>query len=204
MTGQFDSAAGVPVHNLAIFRTGRAASPRQMTAAVSNGTVTLGWQPGSGPAARSYVLEAGTTAGANDVGTFAVGAVTRVTGVLAAGTYFVRVRGVGDTGPGPAGSEVIVTVPSTSTPPAAPGTLSASASGGVVTLSWGAAAGNATSYVIEAGTAAGLTNIGALPTGHLDTSWSVPAPPGTYFVRVRASNAFGPGLATNEVTVVVP
>lgn len=203
-SGLFDAVAGVPVHNLAIFRTGLAASPRQMTAAVSNGTVTLGWQPGGGPFARSYVLEAGTTAGASDVGVFAVGAVTRVTGVLAPGTYFVRVRGVGDTGPGPAGSEVIVTVPSTSTPPAAPGPLTASVSSGVVTLSWGAAAGNATSYVVEAGTAAGLTNIGALPTGNLDTSWSVPAPPGTYVVRVRAANAYGLGPASNEVAVVVP
>jgi hypothetical protein len=77
-------------------------------------------------------------------------------------------------------------------------------SGGVVTLSWGASAGNATSYVIEAGTAAGLTNIGALPTGNLDTTWSVPAPPGTYVVRVRAANAFGLSATTNEVTVVVP
>ncbi len=204
VTGQFDLIDGVPANNLAIFPTGRAASPRQMTAAVSNGSVTVGWQPGVGAVARSYVLEAGTTAGASDVGTFAVGAVTRVTGVLAAGTYFVRVRGVGTAGPGPAGSEVIVTVPSTSNPPAAPGTLAASTSGGGVTLSWGAAAGNATSYVIEAGTASGVLNIGALPTGHLDTSWSVPAPPGTYFVRVRAANAFGLGPATNEVTVVVP
>lgn len=204
VTGKFELVEGVQAHNLAIFRTGRAASPRQMTAAVSNGTVTLGWQPGIGPVARSYVLEAGTAAGASDVGTFAVGAVTRVTGVLAPGTYFVRVRGLGDTGPGTAGSEVIVTVPSTSTPPAAPGTLAASASAGVVTLSWSAAGGNANSYVIEAGTAAGLTNIGALPTGNLDTTWSVPAPAGTYFVRVRAANAFGMSPATNEVTVVVP
>jgi len=130
--------------------------------------------------------------------------VTRVTGVLAPGTYFIRVRGVGDTGPGPAGSEVIVSVPSTSTPPSAPGPLSASVSAGVVTLSWGAAAGNATSYVIEAGTAAGLTNIGAIPTGNLDTTWSVPAPAGTYVLRVRAANTFGLSAATNEVTVVVP
>ena len=73
-----------------------------------------------------------------------------------------------------------------------------------MTLSWGAAAGNATSYVVEAGTAAGLTNIGALPTGNLDTSWSVPAPPGTYVVRVRAANAYGLGPESNEVAVVVP
>lgn len=189
---------------LVVYPTPRAAAPRQMQSLVAGSTVTLGWQPGSGPATTAFLVEAGTSAGATNVGVFNVGLSTRVAGALAPGTYYIRVRGVGANGAGAASSEVIATVPSTSTPPATPGTLSASVSGGVVTLSWSAAAGNATSYVIEAGTAAGLTNIGALPTGHLDTTWSVPAPAGTYFVRVRAANAFGLSPATNELTVVVP
>lgn len=190
--------------SLVVYRAPRAGAPRQIQAAVTGQTVTLDWQPGTGPATTAFLVEAGTTAGGTNVGVFNVGLSTRVAGALAPGTYYVRVRGAGANGAGAASSEVIATVPSTSTPPGAPGTLSASVSGGVVTLSWGAAAGNATSYVIEAGTAAGLTNIGALPTGHLDTTWSVPAPAGTYFVRVRAANAFGLSAATNEVTVVVP
>lgn len=189
---------------LAVHPAPRAGAPQQMQSAVTGNTVTLGWQPGGAPATAAFIVEAGTTAGGTNVGVFNVGLSTRVSGTLAPGTYFIRVRGVGANGAGTASSEVVATVPSTSTPPAAPGTLSASVSGNVVTLSWGAAAGNATAYVIEAGTAAGLTNIGALPTGHLDTTWSVPAPAGTYFVRVRAANTFGLSAPTNEVTVVVP
>ncbi len=190
--------------SLVVYRAPRAGAPQQIQSAVAGSTVTLGWQPGTGPATTAYLVEAGTTPGGTNVGTFTVGLSTRVAGALAAGTYYIRVRGLGVSGAGAASSEVIATVPPTSTPPAAPGTLTAAVSGGLVTLTWGAATGNATTYVVEAGTAAGLTNIGALPTGHLDTTWSVPAPPGTYVVRVRAANAYGLGPATNEVTVVVP
>jgi hypothetical protein len=192
------------LRSLVVYHAPRTGAPRQIQSAITGSTVTLGWQPGSGPPTTAFLVEAGTSTGGTDVGTFNVGVATRVAGALAPGTYYIRVRGLGVSGAGAASSEVIATVPPTSTPPSAPGTLSAAVSGGVVTLSWGAAAGNATSYVIEAGTAAGLTNIGALPTGHLDTTWSTPAPPGTYFVRVRATNAFGPGAPSNEARVVVP
>jgi hypothetical protein len=107
-------------------------------------------------------------------------------------------------GNGSASGDVIATVPATSTPPLAPGTLSARVAGGLVLLSWDAASGNATTYVIEAGTASGLSNVGTFATGHLDTTFSTPAPSGTYFVRLRAANAFGSGPASNEVVVVVP
>jgi hypothetical protein len=33
------------------------------------------------------------------------------------------------------------------------------------------------------------------------TTFTTEAPPGTYFVRVRAINAKGPGLPSNEVVV---
>jgi hypothetical protein len=199
----FSSSAGLET-TLVVYRSPRAGAPQRLTAAVANATVTLGWQAGAPPAATSFQVEAGMSFGATDVGVFGVGTATRVSGTLPPGTYFTRVRGVGTGGPGAASSEVIVTVPSTSTPPNAPGTLSASVAGGVVTLTWGAASGNATTYVIEAGTASGLANVGALPTGVLDTTFSTPAPSGTYFVRVRAANAFGQSLPSNEVTVVVP
>jgi hypothetical protein len=198
-----NGALGTPAQNLVVFRGPQASSPRQLTAAVTNARVTLRWRPGTPPAA-SFVVEAGTSAGATDIGTFAVGGATQASGDLAVGTYFLRVRPVYPGGAGSASSEVIVTVPSTSTPPNAPGPLSASVASGVVTLSWGAASGNATTYVIEAGTASGLTNIGTLPTGALDTTFSTPAPAGTCFVRIRAANAIGQSPPSNEVIVAVP
>jgi hypothetical protein len=197
-----------PPNTLAVFRAPGAGTPERMTSAVANSTVTLGWQPGPPPAATSYQVEAGTSFGATDVGVFAVGAATRVSGTLPAGTYFTRVRGVGSSRVGAASSEVIVTVPSTSTPPNAPGTLSATVqpafASGVVTLGWGAASGNATTYVIEAGSASGLADIGTFTTGVLDTGFSTLVPFGTYYVRIRAANAFGASLPSNELVVTVP
>jgi hypothetical protein len=188
----------------AVFRRPGPGAPRGISATVANSAVTLGWQAGSAPVATSFVVEAGTSSGAADVGVFPVGLATAVTGTLLPGTYFTRIRGIGAGGVGAASSEAIVTVPATSAPPNVPGTLSAAVTGGVVNLQWGAASGNATTYVVEAGSASGLTDIGTFAPGHLDTSLTTPAPPGTYFVRVRAANAFGASPASNEVTVVVP
>jgi hypothetical protein len=187
-----------------VYRRPGPAPPQRVMASVVAATVTLGWQAGAAPAATSFLVEAGTSVGATDVGVFPVGPATGATGTLSPGTYFTRIRGVNASGVGAASSEMIVTVPASATPPNAPGTLTASVAGGVVTLQWGAAAGNATTYVVEAGTASGLTNIGAFATGHLDTQFTTAAPAGTYFVRVRAANAFGASAPSNEVTVVVP
>ena len=189
---------------MAVYRTPRPGAPRAITANVSGSSVTLGWQPGPPPATTSFTVEVGTSAGSSNVGVFPVGAATTASGTLGAGRYFVRVKGVGESGTSPASSEVILDVPSTSTAPDAPAGLSATVTAGVVTLRWRAAGGNAASYVIEAGSAPGLANLAVLPTGHLDTTFVTPAPSGTYFVRVRATNAFGASAGSNEITVTVP
>ena len=74
----------------------------------------------------------------------------------------------------------------------------------MVSLGWTAAAGNATTYVIEGGTAPGLSNLGVLPTGSLDTAIAGAAPSGTYYLRMRAANASGSSAPSNEVVLVVP
>ena len=189
---------------MAVYRTPRPGAPRAVTANVSGSSVTLGWQRGAPPAATSFTVEVGTATGATNVGAFPVGTATRESGALASGTYFTRVRSVGANGPGAASSEAILIVPPPSTAPAAPGTLTASSADGVVSLAWGAAAGNATTYVIEAGSAPGLANLAVFQTGHLDTAFATPAPPGRYYVRVRAANTFGASAPSNEIVVVVP
>lgn len=203
--GLFEVIGGRQVANLAVFRATATAPapPRSITAAIVSATVTISWLPGA-PGPVSYVVEAGTAAGGSDVGVFPVGSATTVSGTLPAGRYFVRVRAVTTNGPSAPSSEVVLDVPATAAPPQAPSTLSGSVAGGVVTLRWQAAAGNAVTYVIEAGSAPGLANLAVFPTGHLDTTLVAAPPPGTYVVRVRAANAFGVGPASNEVTVVVP
>lgn len=204
VTGAFSAVDGRPAHNLAIFPIARAATPTQMSAAVAGNTLSLGWLPGRGPAASGYVVELGVTAGGSEVGTFPVGTLTRVTGTLPSGTFYARVRGVSLLGAGAPGSEVVVTVPPAPVAPSAPTALIASVAAGEVVLQWTAAAGNATEYVIEAGRTPGANDVVVRPTGHLDTVLTTAAPPGAYYVRVRAANAFGVSDPSNELVVVVP
>ena len=82
-------------------------------------------------------------------------------------------------------------------------TLAGSASGTTVSLSWTPAAGAApTSYIVEAGTTPGASNVYVGNVGNV-LALSTAAPAATYHVRVRGVNAFGPGAASNEVTLTV-
>jgi hypothetical protein len=121
------------------------------------------------------------------------------------GVYFVRIGARNPCGIGAASNEVSFTV-GPALPGAPSGLSHAVGAGGLVTLTWSApAAGDLpTSYTVEAGSATGLANLAVLPTGSSSTTLSVTAPPGTYFVRVRATNGAGAGAPSNEITVVVP
>ncbi|MBI3402476.1 MAG: fibronectin type III domain-containing protein [Acidobacteria bacterium] len=92
------------------------------------------------------------------------------------------------------------------TAPAAPGTLTATASGNTVTLTWGAPASGdpVTTYIIEAGSGPGLSNLASFATGDTATTFSTGGvPDGTYYVRIKAQNTAGTSAASNEATLVV-
>ena len=97
-----------------------------------------------------------------------------------------------------------ISVPDT-TPPSAPGTLTASGGLGSISLSWGAATDNVglSNYNVYRSTTAGFTpssaNRIAQPTG---TTYSDNAlPSGTYYYRVTAQDAAGNvGAASNEAS----
>jgi hypothetical protein len=83
--------------------------------------------------------------------------------------------------------------------------LTGTVSGLTITLSWMApSSGSPTSYVIEAGSRPGASDIASgFNTNSTATRFVASAPPGTYLVRVRAlygSQLSGP---SNEVAVVV-
>jgi hypothetical protein len=80
---------------------------------------------------------------------------------------------------------------------AAPFTFSQS--GPFVALAWAPAA-DAQDYVIEVGSAPGLSNLLVTPLGAV-TSVATVAPPGLYFARIRARNPCGVGPASNEIVV---
>jgi hypothetical protein len=74
----------------------------------------------------------------------------------------------------------------------------------MVTLSWVPAPDLTLGFILEAGSAPGLTNIGTakLTSG---THVTVPnVPPGTYYVRVKALNYIGASVPSNEAVVTVP
>jgi hypothetical protein len=78
------------------------------------------------------------------------------------------------------------------TAPGAPINLSASSSGGTVTLTWGTpASGDAvTTYLIEAGSSAGLADLANITTNSPGPTFSASGfGAGTYYVRVRAQTA---------------
>ncbi|MEZ5419890.1 MAG: PQQ-binding-like beta-propeller repeat protein [Vicinamibacterales bacterium] len=204
IAGALETVAGRQVAGLAVFRTRPPLAPWAMTASVQGQAVSLGWLPNDMPVPESFIVEVGTSAGAADIGVFPVGNTTAVSGALGSGRYYVRVKGIGGGGLGPASSEVILDVPEPQTPPSRPGTLLGSVAQGAVHLRWDAATGNPATYIVEAGTASGLANLAVFPTGYLDTWLNAAPPPGTYYVRVRATNAFGVSPPTNEVTLVVP
>jgi len=74
----------------------------------------------------------------------------------------------------------------------------------VVSLQWvpPAAGCAASSYVVQAGSAPGLSNIAVVNVGPA-TSLSATAPNGAYYVRVVAVNAFGGSTPSSEVIVSV-
>jgi len=106
----------------------------------------------------------------------------------------------------PARTGQLTSNPAAATAPGSPGNLMSFVNGTTVSLGWlGPTSGDsATSYVIEAGSTPGASNIIVFDTGTAGsgfTATSVPA--ATYYVRVRARNAAGTSGPSNEVTIVV-
>lgn len=87
------------------------------------------------------------------------------------------------------------------TAPGAPRALSAAVTGRAITLSW-TNVGDATAFVLEAGLAPGGRDV-TIPIGAHAPVTIPNAPPGTYYLRVRGTNAFGVSRPSSEVTVVV-
>ena len=180
-------------------------APTNLTSTVMGTTVTLTWTATAG--AVSYLIEAGSSSGSANLASLPTGnaLTTFSTTGVPAGTYFVRVRAIDASGAaGLPSNEVVVVVGGGCVLPGAPTGLSITQnSGGTVGLSWTAASGAPTSYILEAGSAPGLANLANVDVGAATSLTATGVVPGTYFVRVRARNACGVGAASIEVKVVV-
>lgn len=182
-------------------------APTGLVAWMASGRLVMTWNaPAAGPVPTGYILEAGSAVGQSNLAAVPVTGQSFTFDPIPSGFFFLRVRAVANGVAGPASTDVMINVGNVAAPPSPPQSFNISRSGSTITLSWLApAVGTATSYVIEAGSAAGLSNIGVVDTGTTATTLTVPGvPPGTYFLRVRAVNAQGTGLESNERSITVP
>lgn len=192
--------------------TGQAApplAPQALLATVQGTSIALQWTENpNGPVIGAYYLLAGSAPGLADIGVLPLPATAR-TFVAAAppGTYYVRIAAVNAAGTGaPSNEAVLVAQPSTCTIPAPPTGAVVSQTSRRITFAWNPPASGAipATYQIEAGTAAGLSNIGVFPVAGNVFAVSGLVSPGPYFLRVAAVNACGASTATADVSVTVP
>ena len=174
------------------------APPVNLVAQVAQSTVTFTWTAPSG-AIIGYVLEAGTGTGLSNLARITVGPTPSFsTAGVPPGIYFVRIRAIDADGEGAASNEVVVTVTGSNctAPPNRP-VLTATVSGMLINLTWSSTGCPTSNFALHAGSAPGLSNLAIANMG-VGTSFSATAPPGTYYLRVFAQNAFGSSAASNE------
>jgi hypothetical protein len=177
---------------------------------VTGTTVSLNWTaPAGGDAPTSYLVQAGSAAGLTDLANFDTGSVSTTLAVLnvPAGTYYVRVRANNSAGASGPSNEFLLVVGGglpcgTLSPPTAP---AASVTGNTVVLSWSTPAGCApTSYVIQAGSAPGLSNLANFSTGSPATSLTATnVGTGTYYVRILSAAGAAQSAPSTEIAFVI-
>jgi predicted phage tail protein len=205
------NAAGLgPVSNevtLPMSASGAAPDAPINPQAFTNGNLlTFTWAPATtGGAPTGYVVEAGSSSGAANLATMPVSAPFFTYSPVPDGFYFLRVRATNAGGVSAPSAEQMIVVGNVTAPTSPPSFNSSPVSGSTVTLNWSAPAiGTATSYLIEAGSAPGLSNLASANTGNANTTISFSGVPrGTYYVRIRAVNAAGASLPSNERTITV-
>jgi hypothetical protein len=185
-------------------------APTGLRSDVAGNNVTLSWNPVTSDdtpapdAATSYTLQVGSASGLSNVFAQNVGNTTTVSGAVPSGTYFWRVIAANNGGQSPPSAESTFSAGACATP-GAPQDFNFSLAGRVATLTWTppAAGTEPFTYILEAGSSSGLANRFNGAVGGI-TTLTVQAPPGTYFVRVRAQNACGAGGASAERIIVIP
>jgi hypothetical protein len=176
-------------------------APANLRTEVSGMQVRLLWDSSS---ATSYRLQVGTAPGLSNLFDGDVGNVLSFAATLSLRSYFWRVYAIGNTGiSSPASSEASFSVTTTCGVATPPRDLAATVNGAHVILSWHPSAiGTVSTYIVEAGSSSGATNLYHAPVGTTPIVQAL-VPVGDYFVRVRAVNACGNSAPSNEVFFIV-
>ncbi|MCC7176864.1 MAG: PQQ-binding-like beta-propeller repeat protein [Acidobacteria bacterium] len=167
--------------------------------------VTFQWHLPAGPPTWTAVrVEVGRREGASDVAAFDLPAdATSLTRTVPPGTWFARVRVAGPTNASLPSPDVSFAIGPPDVP-APPLDATAITEGTLLTLQWRApSTGTPPAYVIEAGTAAGLSDVARLPVSGAATTFTIDAPPGRYWGRVRALNGAGLSEPSGELILDV-
>jgi hypothetical protein len=186
--------------------------PRDLRASYNGQVLTLNWNVDANTAIpQSFIIELGTSPGQTNLGSYDLGSAAlslTATNVLP-GIYYARMRARIGTVVSGASNEVSFTIASAApcaAPPAAPSSLRANVVGNAVSLSWvpPLISGYISSYIVEVGTAPGLSDILNFNTGSPASFFTANAPFGVYRARVRAVNACGISGPSVEIIVSVP
>lgn len=183
-------------------------APTNMGASVRDERVTLSWRaPTSGSAVATYLLDVGNAAGRTNIANaYAVGNVLSVTGDLPKGTYYARVRAANSAGASTYSNQIQFRIGRSLVRPAG---FRVTWYGTRAVLSWtapatdGAVEDQPTAYVLEAGTRRGAADVATVTVNNA-TTFSADIPTGTYYVRVRATNAYGDSDPTEDLVLVAP
>jgi hypothetical protein len=174
-----------------------------------NGTlVRFNWSlPVGGQPATGFTLVARLVPGGTPVASLPVGAVQSLTVPAPAGVYYVRVFGTNAAGFGPDSNEVVVVVGGGAVP-GAPRNLTAVVTGNAFLLAWtppvNAAIAPVQTYVIDAGSVPGASDLASFATGSATTQFTTPMiPNGSYYISLRARNELGTGPASAEIRAIV-
>jgi hypothetical protein len=183
--------------------------PLNLAASVENFHGHFTWTPSNtGGEATTYRLEVGTTPGGT-LRAFETPDATPAIDLpfIPPGEYWARVRARNEFGLGPALDEYRLLVTGSGfSAPGAPLNVVAVITSGVLTVTWDADSGGtpATGYILEAGTAPGLSNVAAINLGNTRTfTYTAGVPPGVYYLRVRAYNVAGPSDPSRELVLNV-
>jgi len=164
--------------------------------------VNLTWSAVSGAA--SYDIEAGSSTGLADLAVLNTTALGLTT-TAGPGTYYVRVRARNAAGVSTSSNEVIITIGGCSAPVAPSGLALQSAVGGTVVLIWMASPGDVSSYIVEAGSSPGRSDLANADLGTSATTLTATGvSSGVYYVRMKARNACGVSAPSNEIHITVP
>ena len=146
--------------------------PTFLIASTVAGRLTVTWAaPTLGPI-DGYVLEVGSATGLSNIAVFNLATRLFTFDPVPNGFFFFRVRTRSGPNLSAPSNEMMIDPGGVPAPPSPPLSFSSSVNGGTVAFTWEAPIlGTATSYILEAGTASGLSNITTFNTGMRRRAW---------------------------------